>query len=261
MDKKQREERRRQEDKALNQGLIWVGGAILLEMALLFVKRWYFEYLLNDTAAVDRMFALDKVLRYTRVGGIVLAAACLVWLAVQLKSKKKTDLPAFLPAVLAIVFVVLALCAHVTLAFRENGMQMLLLLVPSLAGIALVFYLYQREFFLSALAAGLSVMGLWFVRACTGFSFEVALSLLGIALVLAVTLLVRRGNGQVSVAGIQIQVLPKGASCTLALCTCLAALAALGAAAVLGATAAYYLIILMLAWLFGLLVYYTVKMM
>lgn len=257
MDKKQREERRRQEDKALNQGLIWVGGAILLEMALLLVKRWYFEYLLSDSAAIDRMFALDKILRVTRVGGPFLAAACLVWLVVQLKSKKK----AVLPTVLAIVFAVLALCAHVTLAFRENGMQMLLLLVPALAGIALVFYLYQREFFLSALAAGLSVVGLWIVRVRAGFSFEVALSLLGIALVLAATLLAKRGGGQISVAGIRIQVLPKGTSCTLALCTCLAALAALGAAAVLGAAAAYYLIILMLAWLFGLLVYYTVKLM
>ena len=37
MDKKQREARRHQEDMALNQGLLWVGAAIILEFLLLLI--------------------------------------------------------------------------------------------------------------------------------------------------------------------------------------------------------------------------------
>ena len=38
MDKNQREERRRQEDIALNRGLLWVGAAILMELLLMLVN-------------------------------------------------------------------------------------------------------------------------------------------------------------------------------------------------------------------------------
>ena len=41
MDKNQREERRRQEDIALNRGLLWVGAAILMELLLMLVNKYY----------------------------------------------------------------------------------------------------------------------------------------------------------------------------------------------------------------------------
>ena len=45
MDKNQREERRRQEDIALNRGLLWVGAAILMELLLMLVNKYYINYL------------------------------------------------------------------------------------------------------------------------------------------------------------------------------------------------------------------------
>jgi len=254
MDKKQREDRRRQEDKALNRGLLWVGGAILLELLLLFVKRWYVDV---KTSEIDQMLMMDTALRVVRIGGAVVLAACLVWLVIQLRSKKS----AALPAVLALVGGALAVCAHVALTFPENGMQMLFLLVPAWAGLALVYYLYQREFFLAASAAGMAAVGLWFVRVRGGLGLETGLAILGIVLVLAVTLMVRKGDGVLSLAGAKIDVLPHGSSCTLALASCLVSAAAVLLGVAMGVTAAYYLIFVMAAWLFGLLVYYTVKMM
>ena len=44
MDKNQREERRRQEDIALNRGLLWVGAAILMELLLMLVNKYYINY-------------------------------------------------------------------------------------------------------------------------------------------------------------------------------------------------------------------------
>ncbi len=254
MDKKQREDRRRQEDKALNRGLLWVGGAILLELLLLFVKRWYVDVKISEA---EQFLMMSAALRWARVAAAVAAAACLAWLLVRLRSGKS----AALPTVLALVAGGLAVCAHVVMAYPEGGVQMLFLLVPAWAGLALVYYLYQREFFLAAAAAGMAAVGLWFIRVRGGICLEGGLAVLGVALVLAVTLMVRKENGVLSLAGVKLQVLPRGSSCTLALASCLASLAALLLAAVLGVTAAYYLIFVMAAWLFGLLVYYTVKMM
>jgi len=254
MDKKQREDRRRQEDKALNRGLLWVGGAILLELLLLFVKRWYVDV---KTSEIDQMLMMDTALRVVRIGGAILLAACLVWLFVQLRNKKSGALP----AVLALTGGALVICAHVVLTFPENGMQMLFLLVPAWAGLALVYYLYQREFFLAASAAGMAAVGLWFIRVRGGLGLETGLAILGIVLVLAVTLMVRKGDGVLSLAGAKIEVLPHGSSCALALASCLVSAAAILLGVAMGVTAAYYLIFVMAAWLFGLLVYYTVKMM
>ena len=41
MDKKQREARRHQEDIALQRGLLWVVGAVVLEALLVLVNRFY----------------------------------------------------------------------------------------------------------------------------------------------------------------------------------------------------------------------------
>lgn len=256
MNKKQREERRRQEDKALNQGLLWVGAAIVLEFVLLIVNRWYVNYRLNEEE-IARANVMHALLKAARMGGLLLTAACLVWLAVQLTNRKKATLPLALTLLCAAV----TFCAHTTLVFKTNGIQMLFLLVPALGGLALIYFLYQREFFFSALPAILSVVGLWFVRARSGIGVESVLALLGTALTLACVLLAQKEGGTLSLAGTRFQMLPKNASFPLILATCGASLAVLLLAAVLGSTAAYYLIFLMVAWLFALLVYYTVKMM
>ena len=44
MNKKQQEEQRRQEDLALMQGLLWVAGAVVLEVLLFFINRYAFDF-------------------------------------------------------------------------------------------------------------------------------------------------------------------------------------------------------------------------
>ena len=155
----------------------------------------------------------------------------------------------------------LAVCAHVSLAFQDSGIKMLFLLVPAWAGLALIYYLYQREFFLAACAVGMSILGLWFVR-YGGARREALLTLAGIAVVCAAALWLKKTGGAVSRPdGSQVQFVSKAASYPLVLVSCLASLVAVSAAMVLGSTAAYYLIFVMVAWLFALLVYYTVKLM
>ena len=254
MNKKEKEVRRQQEDKALNRALWWAGGAIVLEFLLLMLKRYYIDFRVSDTA-ISLALGLDKLLRVLRLAAPVAGLLALVWLFLCYKKKQSVQLP----GVAALVCVILGVCAHVAVAFREQGLQMLFLMVPVLAGVALVYYLYQKELFLCVLSGGLAVLGMWFVRYRGGFGLELALVLVGIALVLALTLLVKKQGGRLP--GSEVEFLPEDTNYKLVLGTILASLLAVVLSVLMGGTIAYYLIFAMVALLFVLLVYYTVKLM
>ena len=255
MDKNEREVRRRQEDKAFNRGLLWVAGAIVLELLMLLVNRYYIHFYVSEVTQAT--IALN-VLTGIRIGGIVAGAVCLVWALLRFWRGGKVTLP----VVLTLVCGALVICAHVTLKFQEPGVQMLFLLVPAWAGLALVYYLDQREFFLAASASGLAVLGLWFVRYSGRLSLETVLVLVGLVLIGVCVLWLKKQDGVVRRAGGQeVRLMPKHATYAAALASCVAGLVVVVAALVLGANIAYYLIFAMVAWLFGLLVYYTVKLM
>ena len=256
MDKKQREARRHQEDMALNRGLLWVGAAIILEFLLLLINRYYINFRV-DEASVNLATALHTLLKVVRIGGAAAAVLCLVWAVLRFQKGGKL----VLPVVLTAAFGALAICSHVTLAFQGTGVRMLFLLVPAWAGLALVYYLYQKEFFLSAVAVGLSILGLWCVRFGGALTLESGLIFVGILVVSAATLWLKKSGGAVKYGERELQLLSKNASYPVVLVSCLASLLALAAAMALGASVAYYLIFLMIAWLFALLVYYTVKLM
>lgn len=255
MDKKQREARRRQEDMALNRALLWVGGAIVLEFVLLLVNRYYINYNVSD---VEVAYLLRQVMKGIRIGGAVIAVVCLVLSALRFRQGRG----AALPMVGAVACGALVICSHVALVFQESGVRMLFLLVPAWAGLALVYYLYHREFFLAAAGVGMSILGLWFVRYGAGSVREAALTFVGIALVAAAALWLKKSDGVVSRQdGSQVRLLSKNTSYAVILVSCLAGLIAVAAGLILGGMAAYYLIFVMVAWLFALLVYYTVKLM
>ena len=254
MDKKQREERRRQEDIALQRGLLWVVGAVVLEVLLVLVNRCYINYPLTE-AGIDLALALNEVLRFLRLAAPVAAVGCLIYAGRRLKQEKSFGIP----VVAALALAAVAVCAHVIIRFQGSGVSMLFWLVVAWAVLALVYYIYQREFFLGAVACGMSVLGLWFVR-YAGL-VESVLSLIVVAAMLGAVLLLKKSDGVVSVSKRTFQFLPRKTSCTVPMVTCAASLAALLAAIVMGEMVAYYLIFVMVAWLFALFVYYTVKMM
>lgn len=254
MDKKQREARRHQEDIALNRALLWVGGAIILEVLLLLVNRYYINFRVTEWAVAS---ALSTGLRVFRIAGAVAAVACLILAVVRFRKGGKSGLP----TVLALAFGAVAVCSHVAFSFQQSGMRMLFLLVPAWAGLALVYYLYHRDFFLSAVAVGLSILGLWFIRYGASALPETVIALAGIVLVGVAALWLKKHDGLVHrTDGSSVRVLSKNAAYPIILVSCLASLAAV-VVGLLASSTAYYLIFVMVAWLFALLVYYTVKLM
>lgn len=255
MDKNKKEARRRQEDAALNRALLWVAGAIVLECLLLLVNRYYIYY---RAVEVDIAIAIRGALKAVQIGGAAAGLLCLVWAVLRFRKGQ----PVRLPVVLWLACWALAICGRVALAYQQAGLQMLFLLVPAWAGLALVYYLYHREFFLGAAAGGMAALGLWFVRYGGGLGLEVILVLAGIILVAAAALWLKKNDGLLHWGGGEaVRVMSKKTSYPMILASCAVGLIAVLAAVALGPNAAYYLIFVMAAWLFALLVYYTVKMM
>ena len=253
MDKKQREARRHQEDVALTRALLWIAAAVVLEGLLVLVNRFYINYYLDE---IEIVVVLQSVLKGIRIGGLVLAASALVWAVLRARLSQKV----VLPLLLAMAGGALTICSHVVLKYKSTGMSMLFWLVVAWAVLGVIYYIYQKEFFLSATATGMSVLALWFVRYANGASYEVALILVAIVLVLAVALFLKKKDGVLPFKT-PVQFLTPGCSYGVVLASCLASLVVVIAALAVGATAAYYLIFVMLAWIFALFVYYTVKMM
>lgn len=255
MNKKQQEVQRKQEDLALKNGLLWVAGAIVLEILLFLLNRYTFHYG-TTSAAVNLAVALRTVLKVLRPLGAVAFVGGAVMALLQAKKEKKSVW--FL--VVSVAGLVVMTCAHVTVVYHEAGMRMLFLLVPVLGGVALSFFLYQREFFLSAVSCVLAALGLWFVR-IAGLGLETILVLAAAAVVLMLLLGLKKTDGCLKLAGLEIRLVPEKGNYMTALATTVMALAAVLLAVVAGETIAYYLIFVVGAWLFALLVYYTVKMM
>ena len=255
MDKKQREARRHQEDIALQRGLLWVAGAAVLEVLLVLLDRFYVNFSLSDSG-IQTYLTLHKVFRVVHVAAPAAAVLALLWTIWQLKQKKPYALQLALTAALAAV----SICIHVAINFRPAGMAMLYWLVIAWAVLAMVFYIYQREFFLGASACGMSVLALWFVRYGADGRSEAVLLTAAILAVGLISLWLKKNDGVLG-GKTEVRFLPKDTSYSVLLVTCLASLAAVVAAMLAGGMTAYYLVYVMIAWLFALFVYYTVKLM
>ncbi len=252
MDKQQKEARRRQEDAALNKGLLWIAVAILFEVLLVLAYRFFINPYIRE---VEISIAIGRGLEVVRIAGTAAAAACLVWAYQRMKKKASFTLPCSL----ALIALIAVLDSHVLLMFRKAGLHMLFFLMPCLGGLGLVYYLYQREMFLATAAAGAAGVGLWFIR--FGGRVEAVLCAVLIVLAAVCAVALKKRDGTVELAGRKFQVLPRNASITPVLISCAVGAVAMAAAFLVKSNLSYYLMFAMAAWIFALLVYYTVKLM
>ncbi|MEG2097970.1 MAG: hypothetical protein RRY65_07380 [Pseudoflavonifractor sp.] len=145
--------------------------------------------------------------------------------------------------------------------------RLLTYLVPIVAVLALIYYLYQHEFFVIALVSSLGILGLWGLfhegtstRMCITL-VVMAVLLVGLALVLRV---LQKCGGVIAVKGKPAELLPKNANYALLYITCGIMAVILAAALVLTGAAAINTMIFYaapVAWLLIMAVYYTVKLM
>jgi len=262
MENKKNAERKKQEDIALTRALSWFGAAMVLEFLLLLVNKYYVNFT-ADSASIAVALAMSTVIKVTTALGLIGAVVCgfFGW-----KNYKASGALPFLWLVLTAALLALGLGSGLIVLFYRAAVELLYILVPAAAVLALVYYLYQKEFFFSACGVGVGLLGLWLVRKNSG-THDLLVTLYTVAgavVLLAILLLMlklKKEQGVLTIKGTQYSILSKQSNYLPMFLSCALGLLALVAGLLLGSTAAFYLLFVLLAWLFVLLVYYTVKMM
>lgn len=248
------------EDLMLNRILICFGTAVVVELILLLLNRYYvtprpgkeIEFQGALLAAFPTIIAVSAV-------GLV---ASLIWLFLWHRAGKGRMFPTIFSGVFCCTLVI----SMVTYRFFATGVQALCGLVPAVAVLMLIYFLYQHEFFTVTLLSGLGILGLWMFRRANGGHQTVVYgyAVLVAVLLVAAALLCRsaqKNEGVLRSGGKELRLFHKNASYGMVYLTCGIVAVALAAGFILGTAAAYYLIFVLVAWLFAMAVYYTVKLM
>lgn len=254
--KEERKNKKQREDQVLNRVLWWFGGAVALEFLLLILNRYYIGF---ETDGIQLARNLAVFLKGLALVGLAAMGAAGGWWWHRRKEKGPTLAPGgcFLAATAVCV------CSLVPVLWPAVGVQLLYIVVPAVAVLALIYYLYQREFFLVTVEGVLALFAMWGYRKLIYSLPAGAYGICGVVAVatvtvLAVTYLAWKKGGEIKgwkLFGKQTVGLPLvyvGGGITLA---------ALLVALIGGATAAYIALFAVVAWLFAAAVFYTVRLM
>ncbi len=253
MEKGKREQRRGDEDAIFNRMLISLAVAVAVELLILLLRKVYVEMALGAGVA-GVLHAVFSVLRFL---GPVLMVGGVVWLVLDLRGRRAITAPAVLIAVSAAAWVI----AVFLYDDFDRGADLLIYLPPVAAVLVLIWFLYQRVFFASALITACGAVLLWLVRQSGGLTprqtilFIVGFVLLALAALAAWRL--SRTGGKVG----SFRLMPADTPYLMIYLTCAVTAVTMALGMLLGGTAAFYLMLVLVAWLFVQAVYFTVKLM
>ena len=249
-------QRAREEDIVLTKVLWWILGAVVLETLLLLLNKVYYRF---TTEQVYIVVALQGMFRVLAIVLPICFVVLLVWTVLFWRSGRSTRLP----GVLTGVALVLAACAVIIDRYYDKGISFLYMAVPAVAVLALIYYLYQREFFFSAVLSALGLLGIKVAPQAgasplSGYGYLAVLAVVLLAAAVCFRLLQSR-KGKWTVGGKVTERLPRNANYARLYVTCALVAAVVIAALMLGALTLLYGVLV--AWLLILAVYYTVRLM
>ena len=253
-DKGKREQRHQEEDAAFNRMLLWLAGAVVVELFILLVKAMYVDL----RAGVEVALAISYVFEVFSYLGAALTAAGLAWVVLSVRKGKRVILPGLCAAVAAILWVLSVLSYFL----YPEGMDIMLLLPVVGAVLIVVYFLYQRIFFLNVMmtAGGLLVLWLhrqYYMERPSVIRLFFAAGLVLLAAGLALSLLLYRKGGKLG----SLRVMPPDTSYLMTWITCGVTALALVLTLALGASVGFYLLFGLVAWVFIQAVFYTVQLM
>lgn len=258
MNKKEQnaQQRAREEDIVLTKVLWWILGAVVLEALLLLVNKFYVDFTADQVGVAVALLDVFHVLAIVLPICFVLL---LIWTLVAWKNGK----PHTLPSVLTKIVLALAVCAVLIFLYYDKAISFLCGAVPAVAVLALIYYLYQREFFFAAVLGALGLVGVRIAPEAssmplTGYGYLVGLAVILLAAAVFFRYL-QSHKGQLTIKGKTVEMLASNANYILLYVTCVLVAAIVIAAMVLGGLALLYGVLV--AWLLILAVYYTVRLM
>lgn len=256
--KKKRAEKAKAEEAALNRILCWVTGGAVLEFLLLLLNRYWTYYTVSQ---IDFRVALGTAVKILAVAALACAAGGAYWWNSARKSGRGTNLPGTLCLFMAGV----SLSCFAAWFVSGTGLQLMSYAVPAVVVLALIYYLYQHEFFLAACQIVLALLGIWLCAKAEGGSYQMvgyAYVVVAALLVLASAWLCRKAQeeqGKVELGGRTWSLFSRDANYGLLYAGAVVALLVLILAAI--GISQMLLYGVAVAWLLVMAVYYTVKLM
>lgn len=253
-EKGKRERRNREDDAAFNRMLLWLAGAVVLELFILALQKVYINQIFGGVVA----HAIAVFFGVFLVAGAVAVAGCLIWAVVGHRAGKPLTLPLAIAGGAALLWVISLFCYFLF----DQGVRILMLFPAAGAVLILIFFLYQRAFFFNALLTAGGLLALWLHRqyymrhpTIITVCFVAGLAVLAAVAFLAVQL--RKNDGRLG----SFRLLPAGSNYLMTWLTCGVTAAAMVLALILGVSAGYYLLLVLAGSLFAQAVFFTVKMM
>lgn len=254
-EKEKRLQRQKAEDAMFNKMLLWLVGAVIAEAVVLFVRRFYINMTVNEFGIYSAIHGFFSVFAFVGLALTILGA---VWCLMARKKEKKLVLPGVCTAVVAFLWVVSLLAYFLDAA----GVKVLMLLPIVVAVLVLIYFLYQRAFFVNAIFSGLGIAALWAYRQYylshpTVTILAMIVGWIGLIVIAVLCWILKKNDGKLG----SRQLVSDRKCYPACWLTCAVILVTTVLALVLGVGVAYYLIYVMIGWLFCLAVYYTVKLM
>lgn len=254
--------REQQENEVLRRVLFWLGAAVLLETVVLLTNRFFF-HALTTPAEMQLQQVLFQVLEILRFAGFIVAAGFLIW---ALAGRKKDAHCGIARIISAAFFAALSVCAILFVHIGMSSVSVLLVGIPAVAGLIMIYYLYQREFFVLAALCGLGILGLWVYRqgSVRYLNLYYVYAVLVVLLAIAIAFLCRRlqaAEGSFSLGERKLEIFKADVNyLPLWISTALVAVS-LVLAPLVGTAFAYYAFLGLIIWIFVMAVYYTSKLM
>lgn len=252
--------RDQQEFEILRRVLFWLGAAVLLETLVLLGNRFYFHLLTTELYLLEKMMHVMEALQYV---GLVVALGFLVW---AFLARKKDERSGICRIISAACFAAVSVCAFLFLQIGSSSVPVLLVAIPAMAGLIMIYYLYQREFFVSATISGLAILGLWIFRAASAryltfyYGYMVVVICLAV-LVLAFSLRIKKEDGVFRWGEYKLALFKSNASYKVLFATSALVVLFLALAPLIGSAFAYYAFLGLMIWIFVLAVYFTARLM
>ena len=253
-DKGKREQRHDKENAAFNKMLLCIAGAVVVELIILLFRQLYVYGLLGGEVQMGMIYFV-RVFRFL---GAALTVAGIVWAVLKLRKGRPARLPWICTAVAAGLWVLSVLAYYLF----EVGLNIAMILPAVGAVLIVVYFLYQRVFFLNAMLTAGGLMALWIQRQYYAEHPKMILVLFTagfvlLAAALALSFVLRGSDGKLG----GVRLMPDGTSYLTTWITCGVTALAMALALALGTAAALYLLFALVAWLFVQAVFFTVRLM
>ena len=155
MDKNAKRRKEKEEENALNHILCWLAGGVILEFLLLTLSRYWYNYTMDQ---FQFRLALGTGVKIGAAAALVAAAAAAFWWWKARQGGRQVNL---LPGTLTLFLLGLSWGCFAAWLFPDTGLNLVCVMVPVAIVLALVYYLYQKEFFLICCQSALALAGVW----------------------------------------------------------------------------------------------------